>query len=353
MRLLPQGAAGRSQAMGRNPLAAELAQYMHPRSGTASPALGSLVGRPRGVFCSSTREVTPAMTRALASDETAGFELVYTCALETMTPELVRAWSPLHADAATTAFLQLAAQRRQRRHTYWFARGLRQLFSDFDVNGWLGLYPMHLLSHEQARQLLAGVPKHSLLDVGAGNGDVTSCIASLFEEVQTTEHSKAMVRVLRRRGYACERVSIDDPLPGDNSALKRTFDVVTCLNVIDRTSHPTRLIARAASRVSPDGALVLAVPLPVQPFYYDGPITRDPQQRIELDGADWQSQCHSLVDWLTRTLPDFALWRLARCPYISGGDPGQGLYVLDDVVLVLRRSGAVANNETRSAVTTV
>lgn len=274
-----------------------------------------------------------------------GFEFVYECVLETLPGRLQNAWQPLAFDAETEQFVKRVLHSRPSRPRYWLAAALRQFFSDFDVNGMLGLYPMHLLSTGHADALLAGAPHGSLLDIGAGNGDVTGCIAPLFAEVQTTEHSRAMVRSLHRRGYACERVAIADPLPEGVPALERHFDVVTCFNVIDRTSHPSRLLERAARRVSAQGALLLSVPLPLRPFYYDGPRTLDPEQQVDLQGATWEGQCSSLVDWLERLLPDFALWRLARCPYLSGGDLGKSLYTLDAAVIALRRTGRAANEE--------
>jgi 2-polyprenyl-3-methyl-5-hydroxy-6-metoxy-1,4-benzoquinol methylase len=271
-----------------------------------------------------------------------GFELVYGCAVETLGP-WAQAWTPLARDAGTEQFIAHALTRRQGRWSYWLASALRQMFSDFDVNGLLDLYPLHLLSQAQAATLLTGLPTHSLLDLGAGNGDVTSCLAPLFEQIQTTEHSSAMVRALRRRGYAAERVRIDDPIPDSVGALQRHFDVVACLNVIDRTSHPHSLLRRAASRLNVGGALLVAVPLPLRPFFYDGPVTRDPSELFELQGSTWEAQCVSLAAQVLEVLPELELFRLARCPYLSGGDPSRSLYVLDDLVLVLRRTGGAAN----------
>src|SRR5690349_8998568 len=95
------------------------------------------------------------------SELSARFELVYTCALETLPPAIGAAWHPLQADRGTEQFIERAIEARQGRARYVLASILRAFMSDFDVNGLLGLYPMHLLSEEHARQLLRGVPTGS------------------------------------------------------------------------------------------------------------------------------------------------------------------------------------------------
>jgi 16S rRNA A1518/A1519 N6-dimethyltransferase RsmA/KsgA/DIM1 with predicted DNA glycosylase/AP lyase activity len=66
--------------------------------------------------------------------------------------------------------------------------------------GWMGFGKMHVVSTEQCR-LLLGEGLESLLDVGAGEGSVTDCMAPLFQNVVTTEASPSMAQRLRERGY--------------------------------------------------------------------------------------------------------------------------------------------------------
>ena len=53
----------------------------------------------------------------------------------------------------------------------------------------------------EARQLL-GISGGTLLDVGAGSGEVTKELGRLFNDVLVTEASAPMARRLARRGYA-------------------------------------------------------------------------------------------------------------------------------------------------------
>lgn len=272
-----------------------------------------------------------------ATPPSESFELVYECNLETLSPELRRAWIPLTRDLETERFIERAQAHRASALQYRLAQLLGVVLSDFDVNGLLGLYPMLLLTTLHWKKLLGSQPRSTLLDVGAGNGDVTDRLAPLFSNVHTTEHSRMMVRRLRRKGYTCVRVPLADPLPSDAVALPAVCEVVTCLNVLDRTSHPRRVLSAAAQRVAAGGLLVVAVPLPLGPFYYDGARTLDPIQRFSLSGSDWLSQTPQLVRWLSEQLEHFELAALTRCPYLSGGDPQRPLYVLDDAVVVFRR----------------
>jgi hypothetical protein len=119
----------------------------------------------------------------------------------------------------------------------------------------------------------------------------------------------------------------------------RDFHVVSCLNVIDRAPRPMTLLGQIMPLVRRGGVLVVAVPLPVDPFYYASGSTRAPEEPLELVGREWEAQCCSLVNQLLEGRPDFRLRAASRCPYISGGDAGRRLYVLDDAILVLERTG--------------
>jgi SAM-dependent methyltransferase len=226
---------------------------------------------------------------------------------------------------------------------------LRRLLSDFDVNALLGTHPVYLLSAAQWAHLL-GDRRERLLDVGAGNGNVTAELSASCARVFTTENSRFMCRALRARGFHCERVPIDDPLPDDRPALQGTFDVVACLNVVDRTSHPWRLLTAACQRVAAGGLLIIAVPLPLDPFYYRGGRVLTPEQRLPPLSGAWEEQCSGWTEALSAHLPELQLRSVSRAPYLSAGTRRQRLAVLDDAVLVferVRRSGQDAKYDLR------
>jgi SAM-dependent methyltransferase len=199
--------------------------------------------------------------------------------------------------------------------------------SDFEVNGLLDMYPMHLLTTAQWSLLLAQqTTSNSLLDVGAGNGDLTQALAPLFREVTVTEQSSWMRRRLQQRGFKVG--------PADLDQVGVQFDVVTCLNVLDRTPRPVSLFRSLARRLNPGGRLVVSVPLPSDPFFYDGPRTRPPLESLNAGHSTFEQSAEALVATLHRQCPTVSLTRFSRRPYLSGGDRQRPYYSLDSGVFV-------------------
>jgi SAM-dependent methyltransferase len=207
---------------------------------------------------------------------------------------------------------------------------MKRLASDFDVNGALGMYRMHLLGTDQWRRLLGNGRIASCLDVGAGSGDVTARLAPLCDQVHTTEVSRAMAWRLRRRGFACSRVDVTA-----EGAPQGAWDLVTCLNVLDRCARPKALIEAVRRALAPGGRLVLSLVLPYDPFYYDGARTPEPEEKLACTSAIWEVAAGQL---LLGELPRFGLEAEAftRAPYLSAGDARRERYVLDAVVAVFK-----------------
>lgn len=221
---------------------------------------------------------------------------------------------------------------RARRHGFWKTRlhsVARYFMSDFDVNGLLGMYAMHLLSTSQWQELLGPPGQERLLDVGAGSGDVTATLAPLFGTVATTETSWPMARRLRRRGYLCFRVDVAEVGVPDEP-----WDAISCLNVLDRCAAPLPLLRRLGQALAPNGRLVLSMPLPYAPIVYDAGFTREPSEPLPLPAAgSWEAGVAALAEDALAPA-GLRVQRFARAPYVSAGDAYEPLYVLDDVVLV-------------------
>jgi SAM-dependent methyltransferase len=215
------------------------------------------------------------------------------------------------------------------------------LFSDFDVNGLLGMYPVFLLSTPAALQLLekaagGSVAQRRLLDIGSGSGDVTTRLAPLVRSVDCTETSRFMARRLRRRGFECFRGAVGEGLPGDPLTAGEPYDIVSLLNVIDRTSRPRSLLRAIAAHLRPDGVLLLSTPLPFEPVVYRGGATRPPEEPLGIEADVWEDAVLEL--WRSELEPlGFDLAALTRTPYLSGGDALQPAYVLDAAVLACRK----------------
>jgi len=274
----------------------------------------------------------------------AGFEFRYGCEVSQLAPAVAQRWLQLELAPAGRDFVESCFAAPHGAITGALHSWLRLFLSDFDVNGLLGTHPLFLLDTEQWARLLNrdrdGLG--SLLDIGAGNGDVTSTLAPLFTEVLTTEQSRAMVRRLRQRGFDCQ-VAADGERVVGVGGLSTSFDVVCLLNVLDRTSHPTQALRAAGNHVRDTGRLVVSMPLPQNAFCYRGPRIVAPQGPMSSRADTWEQQCSSLALAMLELLPQFELLSVSRCPYISGGDQRNRLHVLDDALFVLTRTGGTAS----------
>ncbi len=259
-----------------------------------------------------------------------GFLLAYGADASRLAPELRAKFVELGLDDDTRAWLRRTLAAPHGRARTMAQRVLRHVVSDFDANGLLGMYPMHLVSQGQFTRLLGDVRRGSLLDVGAGSGDVTRVVAPLFERVVVTELSKPMCRRLRDHGYRALSTDLTVSEPPEPP-----YDVVACLNVLDRCPRPHTLLGRLVRWVAPGGRLVVALALPLRPWFYDGPTTRDPTELLECAGDSWEERVAAL-DRNVLAPAGLAIETFARAPYLSAGDAERRLYVLDDVVAVCR-----------------
>lgn len=240
----------------------------------------------------------------------------------------------LSVDAEWRAEIAEVASARHGKLRTLLQRVARIYLSDFDANALTGMYRMHLLSPGAWRRLLGEHAGGRLLDVGAGSGDVTRAIGSCFDSVEATEVSRGMARRLARRGVRCHRVDLA-ALPLDAPS----FDAVSLLNVLDRCERPRQLLRHGLEALRPGGLFIVALALPYRPFFFAGPTTPEPLERLECDpgpGGRWEDAVRRLIE--RDLLPlDLELVSFARAPYLSSGDSSKPLYELDDVVLVLTK----------------
>lgn len=246
--------------------------------------------------------------------------------------ELRERFRQLALDDETRRFIDDAPRSRHGRLTTALHALLRPFWSDFDINGWLGTYPLFLLSREQWATLLASRTGGRLLDVGAGLGEVTARIGAEFDQIVATETSPPLARRLARRGIECHLLDITEsevPAP--------PYDAVSVLNVVDRCDRPRILLERSFEALRPGGLLILATPLPYDPMVYDGGRTRDPEQPLRASGRSWE---HSLGRLYHNEVAPLGgeLLSVSRAPYLSVGDAARALYVLDDAILIVRKA---------------
>ncbi len=275
--------------------------------------------------------MTPDEARAFA--ERAGLLLRYTADLGRLSA-VGAPFTQLCLDEETARYIKNSEAARHGTLMTLAHRALRYFLSDFDINGLLGTYPMHVLSTAQWQTLLPECGGR-LLDVGAGRGDATAQLARLFDSTMVTETSSKMAARLRKQGYEC--------IEGDVASLPTLpgpFDCVSLLNVLDRCDKPLTLLGQARSALRPGGLLLIALVLPYHPFVYDRGAARAPLQRLPLFKSEFELATAELVT--TALVPlGLEIVTVSRAPYLSGGDAHQPLYELDDLILVCRAVGDV------------
>jgi SAM-dependent methyltransferase len=216
-----------------------------------------------------------------------------------------------------------------------YAQRLARLYlSDFDANALTGMYRMQLLPTGAWRRLLGERSGGRLLDVGAGSGDVTAALAPCFDELETTEVSRGMVRRLNARGFRCRELDMTD-----SPIVIPAFSAVSLLNVLDRCRKPKTLLEHCLAALEPGGTFIVALALPYQPFYFAGASTPEPLEHLDCDpgpSGAWEDGARRFIE--RDLLPlGLTLEGFARAPYLSAGDSRRALYELDDVVVVLSK----------------
>jgi SAM-dependent methyltransferase len=143
---------------------------------------------------------------------------------------------------------------------------------NIDASALFGHNPMHVLDTASAEKLLGGKRGRdgkftSLLDVGAGAGEVTEQLRPLFNEVTATEASACCAWRLKKRGINCLHTC---ELEGHAELQDKSFSVISLLNVLDRCSQPRKLLRNATALLAEDGRLLVGVVAPYEPFVVTG-----------------------------------------------------------------------------------
>jgi SAM-dependent methyltransferase len=189
---------------------------------------------------------------------------------------------------------------------------------------------MFVVSLQQFLKLLGadeGWRGRTLLDLGAGDGEVTAHLSPLFARTYVTEVSHTMRTLLQNRGYELLEI--------DTWHHDRKFDVISCLNLIDRCDTPNQLLTQIRTTLEPDGVVLLAVVLPFSAYVESGSRDHKPTEVLPIVGSCFEEQVKSVVeDVLTPAGFEVVSW--TRVPYLCEGDLQQSYYWLDDVVFVLK-----------------
>jgi len=103
---------------------------------------------------------------------------------------------------------------------------------------------------------------HSVLEIGAGIGNLTSLLLPRDRYV-ATDVDEAHLRVLNRwadHGTRFEVRSVNVCNPIDFKPLQNSFDTVVCLNVLEHIASPDQALANIRSALQPGGRAIVLVP---------------------------------------------------------------------------------------------
>ncbi|KAH9252263.1 hypothetical protein BASA81_009865 [Batrachochytrium salamandrivorans] len=256
----------------------------------------------------------------------------------------------LGEDECTRQFLQEAKTRRSAVKDN-VANLLKQYagYSTTDANGTVDRGRMFIFGNKHIDLLLPQLSTFSsegrgkrariLLDVGAGDGNVTAKFAPQFDKVVCTEFSLPMVSRLRKRGFTATTAK-DDTFQNMG---KRSIDLVMFLNVLDRADRPLTMLKALKELLVPGtGRLLVAVVLPWCPFVEDGGKQRRPSEHLPMRGgkckekATFESSVKTMVDNVFTPMGlEVESW--SKLPYLCEGEQGgKEWYVLDDAIFVLK-----------------
>ncbi|UJR20955.1 hypothetical protein I4U23_024062 [Adineta vaga] len=239
----------------------------------------------------------------------------------------------LNEDEDTKQFIKQSEEKSENvflQIIHSFMTSLLTLFiTRTSANGLIGRGRMFVYSTTQFKTLLdiesdSKSPYTTLLDIGAGDGSITERMASIFQKVYVTELSPAMQWRLSTSGYTV----LDTDQWGDNH-----FDVITCLNVLDRCENPLQLLKQIHDHLNPKtGRLILSLVLPFKP-YFEYSNNHRPTESLQIEGDLPEEQINSFLSNVIQPL-GFHLEKFTRLPYLCEGDIERSYYFLFDYVFV-------------------
>lgn len=113
----------------------------------------------------------------------------------------------------------------------------------------------HWQCDECLRTPLAG---KSALDVGCGAGLLAEPLARLGARVTGIDATPQVIAVARDHAAAMG-LAIDYRV-GDLKDLEGSFDLITCMEVIEHVADPAAFVSALVQRLAPDGLLVMSTP---------------------------------------------------------------------------------------------
>lgn len=231
------------------------------------------------------------------------------------------------------------------------AKGLLSKFMTItSINGYLNRGKMFVISKSQLTKLIPELnspeslthqvnstvseensphgEKRLLLDLGAGDGNVTDKLSVFFTETHCTEISPVMQKILARKQFKLLNCSSWHQQPD----LK--YDLIACLNLLDRCDQPITILQQMKSKLKPTGLILMALVLPFNQFVEES-VNNRPSESIEITGLTFEEQLCSLDEKLFAP-NGLKIVKWSKVPYLCEGDLDETFYRLTDSIIVLK-----------------
>ncbi|RCN50574.1 DREV methyltransferase [Ancylostoma caninum] len=170
-----------------------------------------------------------------------------------------------------------------------------------------------------------------LLDLGAGDGGITTKLSPFYGTIYTTEMSQVMQWRLRQQNFHEEDVE-------KWSSTSRRYNLISALNLLDRHYNPKKLLSDLHELALHSNCYVLmAVVLPVHQYVEFRPSSADSRNntRLKVSGNSFEQHASSLVE--NEFIPaGFEVVKWTKLPYLCEGDLNKPYYLLDDALFLLR-----------------
>lgn len=113
------------------------------------------------------------------------------------------------------------------------------------------------------------------------------------------------------------------------------FNVILCLNLLDRCDRPNTLLNQLRDTLAPGGRLVVALVLPFSPYVETGERgDHKPMEYLPIRGFSLEEQVATVIDRVFKPVGLRCLvW--SKLPYLCEGDLRQAYCFLEDVIFVL------------------
>jgi SAM-dependent methyltransferase len=266
------------------------------------------------------------LSYTLATQEQKSLTLKYSPNPKKISEKILKNFLPLTYDDETAKFLS-SVEEMSTFHQFSIIVGkpiLKLFYSNTDTNSILDCGHMFLFSSQHLNCLFEGKKFEKLLDIGAGNGLITEKFKSFCAEISCTEVSSKMIDRLKEKQFNV----FEDP---DIQSIKQEFDLIACLNVLDRCEKPVTLIHDMKKKLkNEDSRILVSIVFPMRQKV-EGGIVRE---TLIKEGLNWEKSVEEFSKLFEKH--NLEIEKLSRLPYLSQGDVISDYYVLDCAIFILK-----------------